>query len=102
MANVSRIIREEGIVLEKIFKPAMDSFKTADGSIVKARPDTWLLRCVSSGEFKKDMGFVSSNVLDYVTDEDTYKKAIALAPVIVKFELSAKTKPVSVELKENK
>ncbi len=102
MANVKRMIREDGIILEKIFKPAMESFKASDGSIVPSRPDTWQLRCVSGEEFKKDMGFVSSNILDYETDEKTFEKAVALAPVIVRYELSTRAKAVSVELKENK
>lgn len=102
MANVKRMIREEGIVLEKIFKPAMDSFKASDGSVIPARPDTWLLRCVSGEEYKKDTGFVSSNILDYETDKQTFDKATALVPVVVRYELSTRAKAVSVELKENK
>ena len=102
MANVKRMIKEDGIVLEKIFKPAMDSFKTADGSIIPSRPDTWVLRCVSGEDYKKDMGFISSNILDYETDKQTFDKTTALAPVIVRYELSTRAKAVSVELKENK
>lgn len=98
---VKRLIKEEGIVIEKIFKEAMDSFKTSDGIIVPAREDTYILKCVSSADFTKEKGFSSCAVLDFKVDKAVFDKAVAFSPVVVRYEFgNTNLKPVSAELKE--
>ncbi len=101
--NIKRMIKEEGIVLEKIFKPATNEFKTSSGDIVSAQPDRFILRCVSGEDFSKEDGFIQSTVLEYKTNELTFNNAQAYSPVIVKYEVSNfGAKAVSVEIKETK
>lgn len=101
--NVKRMIKEEGIVLEKIFKEATDEFKGSDGRVVPAQPDRFILKVVSGEEFSQEKGFLQSTVLEYKGDKHTFDKVKAYSPVIVKYEISNNgAKPVSVELKESK
>jgi hypothetical protein len=101
--NVKRMIKEDGIVLEKIFKEASDTKKLSDGRVIEAQPDRYILKCVSGYEFSKDTGFSNSTVLDYKADKQVYDKVVAYSPIVVKYELSNfGAKAVSVELKENK
>lgn len=101
--NIKRMIKEEGIVLEKIFKEATDEFKSSDGRVVPAQPDRYILKVVSGEEFSQDKGFLQSTVLEYKAEKHTFDKVKAYSPVIVKYEVSNYgAKPMSVELKENK
>jgi len=101
--NVKRMIKEEGIVLEKILKRATDEFKASDGRIVSAQPERYILKCVSGEDFSKDAGFLNSTVLDYKVDKQVFDKVIAYSPVVVRYEVSNfGAKAVSAELKENK
>lgn len=101
--NIKRMIKEEGIVLEKIFKEATDEFKSSDGRIVAAQPDRYILKVVSGEDYSKDKGFLQSTVLEYKTSKEIYDKVVAYSPVIVRYEVSNYgAKPMSVELKESK
>lgn len=101
--NVKRMIKEEGIVLEKVFKEASDTKKLSDGRVIEAQPDRYFLKCVSGQEFSKDTGFANSTVLDYKADKQVFDKVVAFSPIVVKYEISNYgAKAVSVELKENK
>ena len=104
MANsVKRMIKEEGIVLEKIFKPATREFKTSSGEIISAQPDRYILKCVSGEDFNEQDGFLQSTILEYKTDEMVFDKARAYSPVIVRYEVSNYgAKANSVELKDVK
>ena len=101
--NIKRMIKEDGIVLEKIFKSATNEFKAQDGRIIEAQPDRYMLKCVSGEDFSKDTGFLNSTVLDYKVDKQVYDKLSAYSPVVVRYEVSNfGAKAVSVELKDNK
>lgn len=101
--NIKRMIKEEGIVLEKIFKEATDEFKSSDGRVVPAQPDRYILKVVSGEEFSQNDGFLQSTVLEYKTDKQIFDKVKAYSPVVVKYEVSNfGAKPMCVELKENK
>lgn len=101
--NIKRMIKEDGIVLEKIFKEATDEFKASDGRIVNAQPDRYILKCVSGENFSKETGFENSTVLEYKVDKQVYDKVVAYSPVLVRYEVSNfGAKPVSAELKETK
>lgn len=101
--NIKRIIKEDGIVLEKIFKEATNEFKAKDGSIVAAQPDRYILRCVSGEDFSKENGFTQSNILDFKVDKQVYDKAVAYSPVTVRYEMSNfGVKAESLVLKETK
>ena len=98
--NIRRMIKEEGIVLEKIFKEATKEFKSSDGRIVEAQPDRYVLKVVSGEDFSKDKGFLQSTVLEYKCDKTVFDKVIAYSPVVVKYEVSNYgAKPMNVELK---
>lgn len=86
--NIKRMIRENGVVLEKIFKEATDEFKASDGRVVPAQPDRYILKCVSGESFSKEKGFLQSTVLEYKVDKQTFDKVVAYSPVIVKYEVS--------------
>ena len=101
--NIKRMIKEDGVVLEKIFKEKTDEFKSSDGRIVPAQPDRYILKVVSGEDFSKDKGFAQSTVLEYKAEKEVYDKVVAYTPVIVKYEVSNYgAKPMSVALKENK
>lgn len=101
--NVRRMIREEGIVLEKIFKEATGEFKSSDGRVVPAQPDRYILKCVSGEVIDKNIGFKNATVLDYKAEKAVFDRVVLYTPVIVKYEVSNfGPKPESVELKENK
>ena len=99
--NVKRMIKEDGIVLEKIFKEATNEFKSADGRVVPAQPDRFILKVVSGENFSDLNGFENSTVLDYKTTKEVFDKAKAYSPVSVKYEVSNfGAKPDSVEIKK--
>lgn len=101
--NIKRIIKEEGVVLEKIFKGATEAFVSLDGRQVAPQPDRYILRCVSGEEFSTESGFIQSTVLDYKTEKSVFDKVKCYSPVVVKYEMSNfGAKPQSVELKESK
>ena len=102
MANaIKRMIKEDGIVLEKIFKEATDEFRSSDGRIVPAQPDRYILKCVSGEDFDKNTGFAQSTVLEYRADKSVYDKVVAYSPVVVRYEVSNYgAKPMGVGLKE--
>ena len=75
----------------------------SDGKLIPAQPDRYILRVVSGEEYKKDVGYVSSNILDYPVEKALWDKAEGFSKVIARFEMSLKIKPVSIELvKETK
>ena len=99
--NVKRMIKEDGIVLEKIFKKATNEFKASDGRIVEAQPDRYVLKVVSGENFSDINGFENSTVLDYKTTKEVFDKAKAYTPVCVKYEVSNYgAKPESVEIRQ--
>ena len=101
--NVKRMIKEEGVVLEKIFKEATDEFKSSDGRVVPAQPDRYILKCVSGEEFDKNVGFKQSTVLEYKVDKAVFDKVVVYSPIVVRYEVSNYgAKAMSVELKETK
>lgn len=101
--NIKRMIKENGVVLEKIFKEATDEFKASDGRVIAAQPDRYILKVVSGEDFSKEKGFIQSTILEYKTDKATFDKVVAYTPVIVGYEVSNYgAKPMSVELKETK
>ena len=101
--NVKRMIKEEGIVLEKIFKEATEEFTASDGRVIGAQPDRYILKCVSGEDFSNEKGFLQSTVLEYKAEKVVFDKVKAYSPVIVRYEVSNYgAKAVSVELKENK
>ena len=101
--NIKRMIKEDGVVLEKIFKEATEEFKASDGRVIAAQPDRYILKVVSGEDFSKDKGFAQSTVLEYKTEKEIFNKVVAYTPVIVRYEVSNYgAKPMSVSLKENK
>lgn len=99
--NVKRMIREDGIVLERILKPATNEFKGSDGRIVPAQPERYILKCVSGEEFKKVDGYMQSTVLEYKVEKAIYDKVVFGSPVVVKYEVSNYgAKADSVQLKD--
>ena len=100
--NIKRIIKEDGIVLEKIKKDATQEFKSSDGRVVPAQPDRFILKVVSGEDFSQDKGFLQSTVLEYKAEKNVFDKVKAYSPVIVRYEVSNYgAKPMSVELKNN-
>lgn len=101
--NIKRMIKEEGIVLEKIFKGAIEQFKSSDGSVVPAQPDRYILKVVSGEDFSKENGYSQSTVLEYKVEKKVFDRVVYGTPVVVRYEVSNYgAKPDSVELKENK
>ncbi len=99
--NIKRIIKEDGIVLEKIFKGATTEFRGQDGRIVSAQPDRYILRCVSGENFSKQNGYTNSTVQDYKVEKSVFDKCFALAEVVVQYEVSNYgIKAVAANLKE--
>lgn len=100
--NVKRMIKEEGIVLERILKPATNEFKGSDGRVVPAQPERHILKCVSGEEFNKNDGYMQSTVLEYKVEKTIFDKVVFATPVVVKYEVSSfGAKANSVQLKDN-
>ncbi len=98
--NIKRMIKEEGVVLEKIFKEATNEFKGSDGRVVPAQPDRYILKCVSGEDYDKNLGFKQSTVLEYKTDRVVYDKVSCYTPVVVRYEVSNYgARAMSIELK---
>ena len=98
--NVKRMITEDGVVLEKIFKEATNEFKSQDGRVVPAQPDRYYLKVVSGEKFTEEIGFVNSTVLEYRVDEAFFNKVKANSKVVAHYELSNfGAKPMSLGFK---
>lgn len=101
--NIKRMINENGVVLERIFKEATEAFTSSDGRTVPAQPNRYVLKCVSGEKFSKVDGYANSTVLEYKVDKATFDKAQFGTNVCVRYELSNYgPKADSVELIENK
>lgn len=101
--NIKRMIKEDGIVLEKKFKQATNEFKAQDGRVIEAQPDRYILKCVSGEDYSKENGFLNSTVLEFKVEKQVFDKAVVYSAVVVKYEVSNYgAKAVSVELKESK
>ena len=101
--NVKRIIREEGIVLEKIFKKATNEFKGQDGRVVDAKPDRYVVKVASSQLCDQELGLTECSVLDYEIELSLYNKIKYMNAVNVAYELTPyRTIPMSLTIKENK
>ena len=100
MANVIRPIMENGKVLNKEFKAAMDSFKGSDGSVVPAQPDRYVVKVISSYKFTKEEGYERPTILDYKVDKETFDRLTYGTDVQVVYEMSTagSNKPVSLSI----
>jgi len=98
--NIKRIIKEDGIVLEKIKKDATQEFKSSDGRVVPAQPDRFILKVISGEKFTNEDGFAQSTVLDYKVEQNVFNKVKAYSPVVASYEISNYgAKAVGIELK---
>ena len=86
--NISRMISEKGLVLEKIFKKATDAFTGSDGRSVAAQPDRYILKAVSGENFNEVDGFKQSTILEYKVDKATFENAKFNSKVLVRYEVS--------------
>lgn len=86
--NIKRMIKEKGIVLEKILKKATDGFTGSDGRAVAPQPERYILKCISSEEFNEVDGFEQGTILEYKVDKNTFDKAKYQTSVLVKYEVS--------------
>lgn len=102
MADVlKRVISEEGIVLEKIYKPARAEIKFKNGDVIKADGEHYYLKCVSGEEFDSEgFGFKNANVDKYEVDSTLFDCASYGNSVLVKFEMGTNgvNTPIGVKL----
>jgi len=98
MANIRRPIVEDGIVISKVLKPAMESFVGADGKRVEALPERFVVQVVSSYKCTEKDGFENPTILDYKVTKDIFEKVKYLSKVQVMYEISNSGSQKALEL----
>lgn len=98
MANIKRPIVEDGIVISKVFKEAMESFTGKDGSVVPAQPDRFVILVASSYSCSDKDGLESPTILEYKVSKEIFDKVKFLSKVQVKYEISNSGTSKAIEL----
>jgi hypothetical protein len=96
--NISRVCKEKGVVISKIFKKETNSFIDVTGKNVPAQPDRWFVRVVSSQDFSQENGFDKPAIMEFKITKEECDKFKYLSPVVVTFEFGTYgNKPLTVE-----
>lgn len=86
---ILRPILEEGIVVSKVHKDAMESFKSSSGEVVPAQPEKFVVKVISSYECTPDKGMSDPTILDYKVEKELFDKLKFGTKVRVKFNMSS-------------
>ena len=100
MANkISRTIAEEGIIVSKEYVEAKGAWTNRDGVLIEARPEKYVLKCVSGEDCRQDVGFSKPVFNEYEVAKEEFEKAKYLQKVLCKYDFSEYgIKPVGVKL----
>jgi hypothetical protein len=95
---MAKKIRENGIVLSKVLKPAMDSF-VSNGKVVEAMPErpTVFIGC---GEVDGENGITDMIVAKAVLEKEQYESLVYLQKVEVLYEYNGENKIKVLEVSE--
>ncbi len=100
--SAKRLCSEKGMVLERIHREASEE-KVYNGTTYPARPESYQVVCVSSGNFNKEDGYIDGAYLQYSVDKELYEKLVFGSKVLVSYDMSGnQRKAVSVELLNEK
>ena len=98
--RVVKIVKEDGIVLYRQFKPAMDEWTDNTGRKVAAQPDRYIVGVISSSAFDPVEGYALRTLEEYKVERAEFAKFTYGAAVEVTFELASwgvKTHSVSLK-----
>lgn len=94
-------IQEDGIVLYREVKKAMDAWTDPNGRAIAALPERMVVGVIA-GKLHPIEGYVGSHVFEEIRIEDKvlYNKCVYNTPVIMTFEINGdRLKAVKIELK---
>lgn len=98
--KVVKLVKEDGLVLYREFKPASDEWVDSTGRKVAAQPDRYVVGVISSGAFSATEGFSTRTLEEYKVDKADFDKFVYGTKVEVCFELTSwgvKTHGVTVK-----
>lgn len=93
---MAKKIREDGVVLSKVIKPAMDSF-VSNGQVVPAMPERPTV-FVACGEVDGDNGITDMTITKFVVEMEQYERLKFMQKVEALYEYNGdgKTKPIEI------
>ena len=92
MAVAKKLIKEEGFVLGREIKKATEEFVGADGRVVPAREQRFVVHCITSSLVDEQDGMSYITTVDFEVDKDTYYKCTYLKKIEGVFEFTATDK----------
>lgn len=100
--SAKRLCSEPGMVCEKIHREATEE-KIYNGQTYPARPESFMVVCVSSMKFNKEEGYVDGAYLQYPVEKELYDQLHYGSKVLVEYDMSgSQRKPLSVQLLNDK
>jgi hypothetical protein len=98
---LKKTIKEDGVILYRQFKKAMESFTGSDGRRVDALPDRWVVGVIC-GTLHPTEGFAEARVLEeFKVEQKDFAKMTYGKEVVATCEMVGdRIKPISVELKQ--
>lgn len=95
---MAKKIRENGLVMSKILKPAMDGF-VSNGQVVEAKPErpTVLVAC---GEVDGDNGISDMVIAKFVVEKEQFDRLKFMQKVEVAYEYNGENKIKPIEIIE--
>ena len=93
---MAKKIRENGIVLSKVIKPATEGF-VSNGQVVPAMPER-LTVIVACGAMDGDNGIQDMVLVKFVVEKEQYEKLVYAQSVEVAYEYNGdgKVKPIEI------
>ena len=93
---MAKKIRESGIVLSKVVKPAMEGF-VSNGQVVPAMPERPTV-VVACGEMDGDNGIQDMVIAKFVVEKEQYERLVYGQSVEVAYEYNGdgKVKPIEI------
>lgn len=99
MANIKKVINENGIVLAKVFIEAKKEWESRDGRKFDAQPEKFIVTVASGENISPDTGIDNCLVQDYQVTREEFQKFKYLQVVNVEYEFSTYgTKPMTVTI----
>ena len=92
MAVAKKLIKEDGFVLGREIKKATEEFVGADGRVVPAREQRFVVHCITSSIVDDQDGMSYITAVDFEVDKDTYMKCTYLRKIEGVFEFTASDK----------
>ena len=92
MAVAKKLIKEDGVVIGREIKKATEEFVGADGKVVPAREQRFVVHCITSSIVDDHDGMQYISAVDFEVDKETYMKCTYLKKIEGIFEFTATDK----------